>query len=107
VQHHSLGEQIQRAFPDVKVVKTLNTVNCHVMVNPALIPGEHSVFVCGNDAGAKTKVKEILADWFGWRSIVDLGDISGARGAEMYLPLWLRLFGAMQTPNVNVKVLRG
>ncbi len=56
----SLGEQIQRTFPGTKVVKALNTVNCEVMVNPALVPGDHDIFVCGNDADAKTRVAEIL-----------------------------------------------
>jgi predicted dinucleotide-binding enzyme len=102
----SLGEQIQRAYPAVKVVKTLNTVNCNVMVNPSLVPGSHDVFVCGNDAGAKSKVTEILKNWFGWKSVIDLGDITSARGVEMMLPIWIRLMGALQTPNFNFKIVR-
>ncbi len=102
----SLGEQIQRAFPAVKVVKALNTVNCNVMVNPSLVPGSHDVFVCGNDAGAKSKVTEILKDWFGWKSVIDLGDITSARGVEMMLPIWIRLMGVLQTPNFNFKIVR-
>ncbi len=102
----SLGEQIQRAFPAVKVVKALNTVNCNVMVNPSLVPGSHDVFVCGNDAGAKSKVTEILKDWFGWKSVIDLGDITSARGVEMMLPIWIRLMGTLQTPNFNFKIVR-
>jgi predicted dinucleotide-binding enzyme len=89
----SLGEQIQRAFPDAKVVKTLNTMNAGVMVNPPAVPGDHDVFVSGNDADAKARVSELLRS-FGWRTIVDLGDISSARGAEMLLPIWLALMGA-------------
>jgi predicted dinucleotide-binding enzyme len=100
----SLGEQIQAAFPKTRVVKSLNTINCQVMVNPSLVPGEHDVFVSGNDAGAKAQVTTILRDWFGWRNVVDLGDIVSSRGVEMYLPLWLRLMGAFKTPHFNVHV---
>ena len=75
----SLGEQIQRAFPDTKVVKTLNTMNCRIMVNPSLVRGDHDVFVSGNDRAAKERVKDILTNGFGWKSVVDLGDITTAR----------------------------
>ncbi|MDZ7292841.1 MAG: NAD(P)-binding domain-containing protein [candidate division KSB1 bacterium] len=102
----SLGEQIQRAFPDLKVVKTLNTVNCNVMVNPTLVPGDHDIFVSGNDSAAKAKVTEILKNWFGWKSVIDLGDITTARGTEMLLPIWIRLWGILQTPNFNFKIAR-
>jgi predicted dinucleotide-binding enzyme len=103
----SLGEQIQRAFPEARVVKALNTLNCLVMVDPARVPGEHDAFISGNDDGAKAQVRELLGS-FGWPAerIVDLGDITGARGAEMYLLLWLRLFGAVQTGDFNVKLVR-
>jgi hypothetical protein len=102
----SLGERIQRAFPDVKVVKALNTTNAAVMTEPRrLADGEHSIFVCGNDAGAKAKVTDILKS-FGWRDIIDLGDITAARGTEMVLPIWLRLWGALKTPMFNYKVVR-
>lgn len=98
----SLGEQIQRAFPLLKVVKTLNTMTAAVMVNPALIQGDHSVFVSGNDAEAKAMVTGMLKS-FGWQehNIIDLGDISTARGTEMLLPVWVRLMGALQTPMFN------
>ena len=102
----SLGEQIQRAFPSTRVVKTLNTINTHVMVDPTLIPGDSDVFVSGNDASAKAKVTEILTKWFGWRSVIDLGDITSARATEMVLPLWLRLFSTFKTPNVNIHIVR-
>ena len=103
----SLGEQIQRAFPDARVVKALNTVNCEVMVDPAKVPGEHDVFVCGNDESAKTTVRELLES-FGWPAdhILDLGDITAARGTEAYLLLWIRLWGALGTGHFNVKVAR-
>ncbi len=101
----SLGEQIQKAFPETKVVKTLNTMNCMVMVNPSLVPGDHNVFVSGNDPQAKVKVKEILVS-FGWKSIIDLGDITAARGTEMILPIWLRLMGTYQSPNFNFRIAK-
>ena len=103
----SLGEQIQRAFPDVKVIKTLNTMNCSIMVNPTLVAdGNHDMFISGNDAGAKGKVTEILKDWFGWKSVIDLGDITPARGTEMLLPIWITLMGKYQSPNFNFKIIR-
>jgi predicted dinucleotide-binding enzyme len=102
----SLGEQIQRALPDTKVVKTLNTVNANLMVDASLVKGDHEMFVSGNDAGAKGRVKEILSGGFGWKHIVDLGDITAARAQEAFLLLWVRLYGALQTPMFNVHVAR-
>ena len=102
----SLGEQIQAEFPQARVVKTLNTVNCNVMVNPELVPGDHDIFVSGNDDKAKAKVTEILQDWFGWKHVIDLGDLSAARGTEMYLPLWLRMWGVLETANFNIKIVK-
>jgi predicted dinucleotide-binding enzyme len=104
----SVGEQIQRAFPDAKVVKCLNTVTAGVMIEPSLIPGEHSLPIAGDDDGAKAKVVELLES-FGWPTdaIIDLGDISGARAQEMYMPLWLRLYQTQGTPNVSVRIVKG
>jgi predicted dinucleotide-binding enzyme len=104
----SLGEQIQREFPAALVVKSLNTVTVAVMVEPHLVPGEHSVFVSGEDANAKGEVRNLLLS-FGWPagSIIDLGGIVTARGAEMYLPLWLNLMGALGTPMFSIAVVRG
>jgi predicted dinucleotide-binding enzyme len=102
----SLGEQIQDEFPGARVVKTLNTVNAGVMVDPALVGGDTDVFVCGNDDGAKEEVSRLLGD-FGWKRVLDLGDITAARATEMYLILWLRLFQSSGTPHVNVKVVAG
>jgi predicted dinucleotide-binding enzyme len=101
----SLGEAIQREFPDARVVKTLNTVNAAVMVQPSIVGGSHTVFLCGNDPEAKALVTGMLGD-FGWPPgyILDLGDISAARGMEMYLPLWLRLWQATGTAQLNVQV---
>jgi predicted dinucleotide-binding enzyme len=106
VNTESLGERIQRSFPAARVVKTLNTMNAGLMVNPrGLADGEHSVFVSGDDTEAKNVVTGLLAE-LGHRDIIDLGDITSARGAEMVLPLWLRLFGALGTPDFNFKVVR-
>ena len=101
----SVAEQIQAAFPGAKVVKTLNTMNAGVMVDPALVPGDHDVFLSGNDAGAKAQVSDLLRS-FGWRNIIDLGDITTARGVEMVLPLWLRLMGAFNSPIMNFHIAR-
>jgi hypothetical protein len=106
VNTDSLGEQIQRAFPEARVVKTLNTMTASVMVDPAGVAGgEHSVFVSGNDAAAKETVSGLLAA-MGHRDIIDLGDITTARGAEMMLPIWVRLWGALGTGAFNFKVAR-
>jgi predicted dinucleotide-binding enzyme len=105
----SLGEQAQREFPDTRVVKALNTINCEVMIAPSRVPGDHQLFICGNDAGAKARVTQHLSDWFGWKpaNIIDLGDITAARGTEMFLPLWLRLWSVVGNPIFNIQVLRG
>jgi 8-hydroxy-5-deazaflavin:NADPH oxidoreductase len=105
VNTDSLGEQIQRAFPAVRVVKALNTMNCQVMVDPGRVPGEHSVFLAGNDDTAKAAAAELIAS-FGWPagSVIDLGDISAARGTEMLLPLWLRLMGSLGHADFNFHI---
>ncbi|RYZ06458.1 MAG: NADP oxidoreductase [Myxococcales bacterium] len=103
----SLGEQAQRALPTSKVVKALNTVTAAVMVDPGRVAGgDHDALLCGNDASAKAQVTEILKDWFGWQRVIDLGDISQARGLESYVALWVRLFGALKTADFNIKVMR-
>jgi predicted dinucleotide-binding enzyme len=104
----SLGEQIQRAFPQVRVVKALNTISAPVMVDPRRLGDVHAVFICGDDAAAKAEVTRLLLT-FGWADdgIVDLGDISNARGTEMYLGLWVRLMRALGTPSFNVAIVRG
>jgi predicted dinucleotide-binding enzyme len=102
----SLGEQIQRRFPQTRVVKTLNTMTAYLMVEPGqLAGGDHSTFVAGDDADAKKTVTELLAG-LGHTDVIDIGDISTARGVEMYLPLWIRLLGALGTPMFNIKVVR-
>ena len=105
-QSNCLGERIQAAFPNLKVVKSLNTIGAPVMVAPqALAGGEHTVFVSGNDTPAKAATAELLKS-FGWKDVLDLGDISSARGPEMYMAMWLRLWGATGTGMLNVKVVR-
>jgi len=104
----SLGEQIQKAFPKIKVVKGLNTLNAYLMVNPSLLPESTSVFLNGNDADAKSEVRKLLTS-FGWndKDIIDMGDISTARGTEQLLPIWVRLWGTLQTPMFNFKIVVG
>jgi 8-hydroxy-5-deazaflavin:NADPH oxidoreductase len=104
----SLGEQIQRAYPETRVVKALNTMNCLVMVDPRRVPGSHNLFVCGDDAVAKARVMDLLATTLGWsrEAIMDLGDITAARGLEMLLPAWVRLMGALGTADFNFHVVR-
>jgi predicted dinucleotide-binding enzyme len=102
----SLGEQIQRAFPGLKVVKALNTVTAPIMVNPRqLAGGDHHLFICGNDADAKDKVTALLQG-FGWLHIVDLGDITNARATEAVLPIWVRLYGKLGTGMFNFKIVQ-
>ena len=101
----SLAEQIARAHPGLRVVKALNTVNASVMVDPGRIPGAHQVFVCGDDADAKAIVVRLLEE-LGWdgRRRIDLGGLAQARGPEMYLALWVRLYGALGTADFNIAV---
>ncbi len=102
---NSLGEEVQKAVPPAKVVKTLNIVNCEVMVDPGK-GGNPTMLVCGNDAEAKNKVAALLKS-MGWRDIIDLGDITKSRGTEMLLPLWLNLLGLFGNPHFGFKVVRG
>jgi predicted dinucleotide-binding enzyme len=101
----SLGEVIQRQFTDLKVVKSLNTMNCQLMVNPGLLSDPGNVFICGNDAEAKAEVNLILKS-FGWEKIIDLGDISASRGTEQLLPVWIRLMGTLGTPMFNFSIVK-
>lgn len=103
----SLGEQIQRAFLDTRVVTSLTSVYYQVMIDPTRVPGPHSIFVAGDDSDAKRVVEEILRD-FGWPtdSIIDLGDISGARGVEMYARLFFTLYNAFESFDFNIHVTR-
>jgi len=104
---NSLGEEIQKAFPSAKVVKALNTMWCGLMVHPGLLNnGDHNTFISGNDASSKEKVKELLES-FGWagNNIIDLGDITTARATEMYLAMWVRVLGVLNTGTFNIKIV--
>ncbi|MFJ4658337.1 NADPH-dependent F420 reductase [Nocardia sp. NPDC088792] len=102
----SVAEQIQRAFPEARVVKTLNTVTADVMAYPDKVgDGDHTIFVSGNDQDAKSTVVQLLRE-FGWRDVIDVGDITTARGTEMLLPLWVRLMGTLGTTHFNYKLIR-
>lgn len=107
VNTDSLGEQIQREFPELRVVKTLNTMNTGLMVNPSLVPGDHTVFMSGDDDAAKEQVAGWLTEWFGWKpkNIIDLGDITTARGTEQLLPVWVRLYARFGSPNFNFHIV--
>ncbi len=102
----SLAEQIQRTFPKSKVVKSLNTLTAMLMTNPGLLPEPTNIFLNGNDSGAKAEVKKLLSS-FGWndKDIIDMGDITTARGTEQTLPIWVRLWGTLQTPMFNFKIV--
>ncbi|HTJ46657.1 MAG TPA: NADP oxidoreductase [Kofleriaceae bacterium] len=103
----SLGEQVQKAVPDAKVVKALNTVNANLMTDASRVAGgEHDLLIAGNDLESKTIVQKHLADWFGWKHFIDLGDITGARASETYLALWVRLYAALKTPEFSIRVVK-
>jgi predicted dinucleotide-binding enzyme len=103
----SLGEQIQRTFPKVKVVKTLNTVNAILQADPMkLANGDHDIFIGGNDPGAKAEVMKLLLQ-YGWKNVIDLGDITTARGMEMLMIIWVNLMGKLRTPMFNFHVVTG
>ena len=101
----SLGEVIQRQFTDVKVVKALNTMNCQLMTNPGALKDPGNVFICGNDSEAKAEVEKILQS-FGWKKIIDLGDITAARGTEQILPIWVKLMGKLGTAMFNFSIVQ-
>lgn len=101
----SLGESIQRQFSDVKVVKAFNTMNCQLMVNPGALKDPGNVFICGNDDEAKSEVENLIKS-FGWAKIIDLGDISAARGTEQLLPVWVRLMGKLDSPMFNFSIVQ-
>ena len=102
----SLGEQIQAAFPDARVVKTMNTVNINVQVRPQTIPGRHTMFLCGNDDAAKADVRRLLLS-YGWpdEDVLDLGDISGSRAMEMNIAMWLRVASTLNNWEINIKIV--
>jgi 8-hydroxy-5-deazaflavin:NADPH oxidoreductase len=107
VNNDSLAERIQAGFPDLRVVKALNTMHREVMATPEKIPGDHAVFICGNDGEAKAQVRELLGD-FRWReeNVIDLGDLTAARALEMFVPLWARLYAALDRQLFNIAIVR-
>ena len=105
----SLGEEIQKVLRGANVVKTLNTVNCNLMVNPKLVNGgDHNIFICGNHDDSKNKIKHFLVDNFGWKAdhILDLGGIESARTSEAYVPFWVTMMQSLGTPMFNIKIVR-
>ncbi|MDQ1702199.1 MAG: 8-hydroxy-5-deazaflavin:NADPH oxidoreductase [Frankiaceae bacterium] len=103
----SSAEQIQRAHPQARVVKSLNTMNCDVMVDPSLVRGPHTVFVAGDDDAAKSTVVDLLAS-FGWPrpDILDLGGLVASRGLEAYVLFWVNVRMALGTNAFNIAVVR-
>jgi predicted dinucleotide-binding enzyme len=105
---NSLGEEIQKNFPDAKVVKTMNTMWCGLMVRPGLLSdGDHTNYISGNDMDAKAIVRKLLYQ-FGWKdeNILDLGDISAARGTESIMSIWIRVWVTIQTGVFNFRLVR-
>lgn len=102
----SLAEQLQRVVPDARIVKALNMMNSRVMIEPAMLKGEHVACIAGNDPAAKRSVEERLQSDFGWSQIIDLGDITAARGMESWMHLWLKLWGSLGTAQFNIGIVR-
>ena len=102
---NSLGEEMQKQFPLSNVVKTFTVVNCQIMVNPLKFDDTLTMFLAGNNTDAKKQVKDILQQ-FGWQDIIDLGDISAARGLEAFVPFWVRIMVGLNTPNFGIKIVR-
>jgi hypothetical protein len=101
----SAGEALQAALPGAKVVKTLNTMNHEIMVDPRRIPGAHDVFLCGDHDDAKSDVREMLAE-FGWHDPIDLGPLAAARGTEGLMHFWLRMWAANGSAAFNYRIVR-
>ncbi len=107
VNTDSLAERIQRAHPGLRVVKALNTVTAYLQANPAgLAGGDHDVFVAGNDPEARDRVVRFLREEFGWRTVIDLGDLTAARAMEMMIMAWVKLYEALGTSDFNFKIVR-
>ncbi|MEM9342065.1 MAG: NAD(P)-binding domain-containing protein [Pseudomonadota bacterium] len=102
---NSAGEALQARLPSARVVKTLNTMNHQIMVDPSRVQGEHDVFLCGDDDDAKKDVVAMLAE-FGWTDPVDLGPLAAARGMEGLMPFWLRMWGAVGNADFNYRIVR-
>ena len=101
----SLAEQLQRELPEARLVKMFNTVANQVMINPRGLTNDSTIFVAGNDPAARETAASLAAD-LGWSDVFDLGDLTAARGLEMYLPLWVRIFAQLGRPEFNIKLVR-
>ena len=101
----SLAEQLQRELPKARLVKMFNTMANEVMVNPRGLGDDSTVFIAGNDAAARQTAASLAAD-LGWTDVFDLGDLTAARGLEMYLPLWVRIYGQLGRAEFNIKLVR-
>ena len=101
----SAGEQLQRRLPEARVVKTLNTMNHLLMVDPSRIAGRHDVFLCGDDDAAKKDVVGLLQE-FGWADPIDLGPLAAARGMEGLMPFWFRMWSVVGSPDFNYRIAR-
>jgi 8-hydroxy-5-deazaflavin:NADPH oxidoreductase len=102
----SIGERLQNAYPALRVVKALNTITAFAMLNPSILPGDSTLFICGNDAAAKAEVTSLLQS-YGWKDVLDLGDISSSVATELMMPVWLRVWGKLGTNTVfNYKIVR-
>jgi predicted dinucleotide-binding enzyme len=102
---NSLGEEVQKALPSAKVIKTLNTVNCEIMIEPNKAGDQPTMFICGNDSEAKANVTSLLKN-LGWSDIIDLGDITQSRASEMLLPIWLSLMQTLGHVHFGFKIVR-
>jgi hypothetical protein len=100
-----LGHAIQAALPGAYVVKTLNSVSAHLMVDPAALGLPHSVFIAGNDTDAKAQVTHLLRS-LGWEDVIDLGDLEACRAMEQLIPLWMALEKYIGGPDFNLFLAR-
>jgi NADPH-dependent F420 reductase len=89
----SLGERVQRALPDAKVVKAFNTIGNQYFVDPEFSEGSPTMLIAGDDEGAKRLVSDLLAD-FGWSDTFDIGGIEGSRELEAICIAWVKIGGA-------------
>lgn len=101
----SLGERVQAALPDAKVVKCFNTVSNTRMVDPSFEGGTPPMFVCGDDVGAKARAEGLLAE-LGWPGVLDVGDIRSSRYLEALVPLWVRVGAVLDTYEHAFAVVR-
>jgi predicted dinucleotide-binding enzyme len=102
----SLGERVQRALPDAKVVKAFNTIGSPYFVDPAFSEGAPTMFIAGDDEGSKETVRDALSD-FGWSQTIDLGGIEGSRELEAICIAWVKIGGARGAWDHGFKLLVG